>query len=274
MVPLLWSLRLICFVFGAASFVQIALGQRGADFGTSAGAQQSPGHGFPGLFDARMADAGKFSLEIPTLATDYGVNDQLSVGTNIWALTPLTVGLPVLYAKVRYRFFSTRSINSVNTVYLGGYSNAFSKPKLKSSGVLFGFSNNTSFAVGENGEITSTLLYFQFSSNSQDTETQVYNKISVGGLVAGATYQYWATGWFGPSLMALATPYFSFDSDSSSGAVSAQVTGNNFVILRGSAEFLAGNSWLLSPGIYYVKALSDSSTPAIAFPIFSASVKW
>jgi hypothetical protein len=263
---------LLLFFLLLFSFSQ-AVAQRGAEFSETTPPQSLPGAGFPGLFDSRLAEAGKFSLDIPSLSADYGVNDRLTIGTNGWTLAALALGAPVVYAKMRYRFYSNSSVSSVHTVYFGGTSNALSKASTKASGVLFGLSNNTSFLVGDSGEITSTLFYSQINYSQEDKETLVYSKFSASFLLAGATYQNWLTDWFGPSLMMLVTPYISVDADSSGGAVSAQVAGNQFLMARASAEFMAGKSWLLSPGIYSFVSFSGSSSP-IAFPVFSAAVKW
>ena len=261
-------------LFALFLFCGVAFAQRGANYTAETTPDSLPGQGFPGMFDSRMADAGKFSLDIPSLAADYGVNERLTIGTNGWAVGALAFGFPVLYGKIRYRFLSTESVSSVHTVYLGAATNRLSKNNAKSDGYFFGLSNNTSFLLGDRGELTATFFYVQLSQKQQESDTKMYSNAAVSTLLAGLTYQHWVTNWFGPSAMVLLAPYVGVDADSSGAAISARVSGGQVLILRAYAEFAAGQSWLLSPGFYQISSLSEGAAESIPFPVFSAAVKW
>lgn len=162
-------LILAFFHLGAALFKPSeCFAQRGQDYIQQSNSIQTQLDGYPGFFDTEMAPRQTAVIEIPTSSMDFGINENLTVGTN--ALSALTAlqGLKktLIFGKVRYRIFSDKYLRSTITL-----NSIFSVPFLykENSTKVFSLTNNYSFITNEN-------LWYDFSINFAMLSNESLNK--------------------------------------------------------------------------------------------------
>lgn len=268
-----------------------AYAQRGGGFTLSENPPTTRSSGFPGMFDANVADKGSFVLDLPSLSADYGLTENVTIGTNGLFLGLLAFGLPSVYFKTRYRFLSSSSFASSFTLY-GGYST--NRVGSAAGGTQFdvylvGASSNTTYYFSDRSYLNAFFYYLKVGLNATAEDDLEYQNTSVTTLLAGASYQYWFTKWFGPQALVALSAYNSIVLDSSTLSASASL-GNGvgvsgFAFLRVLAEFRVGN-WLLSPGLISFLGMgggsrsegdeesSGESGSGALSPWMSATVKW
>lgn len=288
-----WALALVAAVlpfFGP--FASRAFAQRGGAYTLDGTPPTTPASGFPGMFDSNVADKGSFVLDIPTLSADYGLTENVTIGTNGLFLGLLVAGLPSVYLKTRYRFLTTESLASSFTVY-GGYSTnrvGSAAGKTTFDGYLTGASNNTTYYFSERSYLNAFFYYLKLGLNARAEENLEYQNTSITTLLAGASYQYWVTKWFGPQALVALSAYNSIVLDSSTISASASlgrgVGVSGFAFIRVLGEFRLGR-WLLSPGLISFLGMGgqsssgedgsdseDGGSGSSLSPWMSATVKW
>lgn len=265
------------FVAAHLCLPQGAFAQRGERYLLQEAPVRTPLSGYPGMFDAYLADSGSVVAEVPSLTVDYGFNENLTLGVNAFMAVPVLLGLPAVMLKARYRFFSTKDMASVFTTYGGIVSNL---PGAKTESLRIGyliFSNNTSFYLSER-KVVNAFLFTAFEKASSGSQGSLSFKEASGSQVfAGASYQQFLSPWLGPQVLLLATLGSTQSIESSSMAASvsngsANLSGTVFMA-RALADLRLGKSWLLSPGGVVLWSPGSKSDPTTS-PFISAAVRW
>ena len=254
-----------------------AQAQRGFGYATQQTPAVTPLTGYPGFFDANVAEKNGFVFDLPTFAGDYGVSENITVGSNALLAIPWLSSVPMFYGKARYRFFSDKQLASALTVYAGFLTekNKYKDHTSRSTYTAAVVSNTTTFYLSDKTTLTGflfgALLYAQVGTPGN----LEYTKANFNFSFAGLNLQHWVTDWLGPQIVAFTTLHYSAEVDSTGASLSADngvlSASKNFVVVRGLLELRAGN-WLLSPGGALLLAPGAGRT--VAVPYFSGTVKW
>lgn len=268
----------LSFAFVSLFVIPAAFAQRGFGYSHQDAPFIAPLTGYPGFFDANVADKNSFVFDLPTFAADYGVTENLTLGTNALLAVPLLAGVPLVYGKARYRFFSEKNMASALTVYSGFLTGTAKSSKghtARSTYTVAMISDNTTFYLSERTTLTAFLFAALFYAQVGTPGDLEYTKANFNFSFAGVNFQHWVTDWFGPQIVALSTLHYNADIDSTGASLSANngvlSASKNFVLVRGLLEFRAGN-WLLSPGMGLL--LSPGTGNQSTFPFLSGTVKW
>lgn len=247
--------------------------QRGAAFIEQAAAPTSPQSGFPGLFDTEMAARGSVVAEVPWLSLSYGVTDNLTVGTNLWAALPSAWGAPSALFMARYRHFAGPRVSSVLTGY-AGYADVDALAedgKEARAFILFGTSNTT-VRLGRRHALTFTGLAGRFGLRIEDADVAgLYEGGSATAIGAALSHQLEATGWLGiqTTLVALPVLIGQMDSTSASSSVDFGAAGAaDLVLARLLFQMRAGRSWLFTAGA------AAQFTQPVVLPWLGAARRW
>jgi hypothetical protein len=259
--------------------------QRGAAYTLDGNPPETPSSGFPGMFDANVAAKGSFVLDLPSLSADYGLTENVTIGTNGFFLGALALGVPAVYVKARYRFLSSEKLASAFTTYTGYLTNRVGSGAGDAifDGYLLAASNNTTWYFSDRHTLNGFFYAIKLGQNARASDGLEYQNFSLATVLVGASYQYWVTRWFGPQALLAVSAYNNIGIDSSTLAANATLgaggvggVGAGFTFLRALAEFRLGR-WLLSPGlIYFVGLGSDENGDAqgATLPWMSGTVKW
>jgi|GEM_PF-4119260 len=268
-----------------------AYAQRGGTYTLDGEPPTTRASGFPGLFDSNVAERGSFVLDIPSLAVDYGLTDNMTIGTSGVMALALALGSPALYVKARYRFLTSPTIASAFTAYSGYLTNRVGSRDTTLDAYLVGVSNNTTYYFSERSYLNAFFFYLKVGANQNKEDDGEYANASFSTLLFGASYQHWLNGVLGPQATLGLSVYQNLSIDSSTVAVSENIGGvgglaSGMLFLRLTPELRLGR-WLLSPSLIgYVdlgkasssKGSSDSekddSGGAGVLPWINATVKW
>ncbi len=247
--------------------------QRGAAFVEQAAAPAAPQSGFPGLFDTEMARRGGVVAEVPWLSLSYGVTDNLTVGTNLWAALPSAWGAPSALLMARYRHFSSERVSSVLTAY-AGYARVDALADDGKEGrafILFGTSNTT-VRLGRRHALTFTGLAGRFGLRIEDADIAgLYEGGSLTAVGVAASHQLDANDWLGIQTTVVALPVLigAMDSTSESATVDfGDASAADLVLARLLFQLRAGRSWLFTAG-----AAAQFTEPAV-LPWLGAARRW
>lgn len=254
-----------------------ARAQRGQGEATQTPPPKTPLTGFPGAFDTNLADPGSLVLDIPSLSVDYGLTENLTVGTNGWFALPVLVGSPAIFVKARYRFFSDDSFASAITGY-GGFLHSSGEGEdgdvESSNGSLVMLSSTNTFYLSPETTLTAFLWFLQLGFAQGERGDVDYASAKISSTFFGLNLQHWFNDRVGPALLAFVGAQSSTEIDSAGLSVRAS-SGLSFLsqgayFVRGLVEFRAGR-WLFSPGLFTSGAPEEE--PATG-PFFSATVKF
>jgi hypothetical protein len=279
------SMLLICTLLVNPFISTLSFAQRGEKYAQnidSTTPPKSPSNGFPGMFDSNVAEKNSFVLDIPLLAADYGVTENVTIGTNGYLVAAAALSAPVVYLKVRHRFVANSNWVSSNTGYLGYFTNRAGAPTEIIDSYFASASNNTTYYFKPNSYFNLTTLYMHFSLDQRRRNSMEFSSISMTSLILGPSYQHWFNDWFGLQGLVALSGYQSLEVDSST--LSASLNFGNggrasgFSMARMLSEFRAGD-WLISAGLvslFTIQASSGSSANSspVTFPWISAAVKW
>ena len=157
----------------------------------------------PGYFDTNLAPKGRLLGELPTFAMDYGLTENLTIGTSALPMLATSFGKPVVYLKMRYRFFSNRRVSSAITGYGSGFwfSDSMDMPNtsnaLSTRGGFLGLTSNTSIYLKNNHVLTFHLTAFRFRISEVDLQRDLTTDFNIYALAPGVGYQYFPLSWLG-----------------------------------------------------------------------------
>ena len=247
--------------------------QRGAAYIEQAAAPAAPQSGFPGLFDTEMAARGSLVAEVPWLSLSYGVTDNLTIGTNLWAALPSAWGAPSALFMARYHHFSGRRVSSVLTAY-AGYADADALAedgKEARAFVLFGTSNTT-VRLGARHALTLTGLAGRFGLRIEDADIAgLYEGGSLTAIGVAGSHQFNPNDWLGIQTTLVALPVLIGEMDSTSQIATidfGQTRAADLLLARLLFQMRAGRSWLFTAG-----AAAQFTRPVVV-PWLSAARRW
>ncbi len=271
----LWAtfvLKATLIVGFSVSYFSLAVAQRGEGYAQQEKSVSTILDGFPGMFDTHMAIPGEFVADFPSFSLDYGVNDNLSLGLNTAAAYPLSKGVPALFTKLRYRFFSNKLISSVITSYQGVL---LTKTSNSNSNTTLGYhiiSNNTSIHF-ENGILNFFVMSLLGFGNTGQIGQIGYSKLTVQAIAYGVTGQVFFNDWIAGQVLVAATTKVSAEVESVSAIDERATNTKNYYFVRTLADLRLGKIFLLSPGILSLLTFSPDFA-LIPIPIIGASIKW
>ena len=254
------------------SYFSLAVAQRGEGYVQQEKTVSTILDGFPGMFDTHMAIPGEFVADFPSFSLDYGINDNLSLGLNTAAIYPLSKGVPALFTKLRYRFFSNKLISSVITSYQGVL---LTKNSNSNSTTTLGYhiiSNNTSIHF-ENGILNFFGMSLLGIGNTGQLGQIGYSNSTAQAIVYGATGQVFFNDWIAGQVLVAATTKVSAEMESVSASGGIDANTHNYYFVRTLADFKLGKIFLLSPGFLNFVTFSPDFA-LIPVPIIGASLKW
>ena len=237
-----------------------ALAQRGATYEGNAHAWDAPSQGFPGYFDTGVAEKGSFVVELPPLiygilpmpstAVDYGLTDNMTVGTNALLTTvPWLFGAQGVSIKARSLLVGTEEHQSTATVY-AGYLGVYGTTRVNA--VYENATWNHSWRPSHDHTITGHLNYLRMDAGLGKTSDLNHMSISVTTVLLGIGYGYEISPKMDIRGMLNTTAYSSIDilttvadlSQTSSPAITKQP--NRLAQLQ--LEYHTMNDWLVSVG--------------------------
>jgi hypothetical protein len=202
----------------------------------------SPDDGFPGAFDTQLARPGAWVSSLPTLTLYYGVSDDFSVGTNLFAFLPLGALNPAGSLFVRHRLGSTSWFRSTVDLVLAGVhggdtSNYF--------GAVF-VGSNTEFALARQHRLTLNAWYGHLDGTIGDVD------MAAEGVLLGGTYSLVLARWAALHATGLYMVSGSGSiGDDNAGSISIELGSQGSVadrvVVRGTASLRAG-SWQFDVG--------------------------
>ena len=264
---------LVVALLSALAAPRGANAQRGAAFVEQAAAPSAPQSGFPGLFDTEMAARGGVVVEVPWLSLSYGVSENLTVGTNVWAALPSAWGAPSALLMARYRHFSSARVTSVLTAY-GGYAHADAlaeEGKDARAFILLGTSNTT-VRLGSRHALTFTGVAGRFGLRIEDEDVDgLYEGGSLTAVGVAASHRFTATEWLGIQTTVVGLPVLIGEIDSTSQLATVdfgQASAVDLLAARLLFQFRAGRAWLLTAG-----AAAQFARP-IVLPWLGAARRW
>jgi len=247
--------------------------QRGAAFVEQAAAPDAPQSGFPGLFDTQMAARGSVIAEVPWLSLSYGVSDNFTVGTNLWAALPSAWGAPSALLMARYRHFSGERVSSVLTGYAGyAAADALAEDgKEARAFILFGTSNTT-VRLGARHALTLTGLAGRFGLRVEDEDIEgLYDGGSLTAIGVAGSHQFNASDWLGIQTTLVALPVLIGQMDSTSQIATidfGEASPTDLLLARVLFQMRAGRSWLFTAG-----AAAQLTRPVV-LPWLGAARRW
>lgn len=238
-----------------------ARAQRGQAFVEQAAAPRTSTSGFPGLFDTEQVARGDLVADLPLLSIDYGVTDNLSVGTYALALLPLLGGKPSVLGKLRYRLYSDGRVVSVLDAMAGYVSlasegeEATDEMEASAGGVarlgLALLGSNTSVALGARHRLTGTVSAVHVRSNLDSDERGGDVSGAVTAAVVALSYQLTLTRRLTLRLSTIAAPLLTGAIETSSQAIDFEFDGTAGLLDRTVQRVLLGirlGDYLLNVG--------------------------
>jgi len=251
--------RIILFCFFISLTSQHTYAQRGGSTLEQSPPTSSPLDFFSGYFDTGMVPKKRFTLDLLLTAVDYGVTEDLTIGTNSASsiLTLLTFQ-PYLFLKARYRFFSNKNISSVITGYSGyfNFPSQNQEPEIKSC--FFNMTNNTSYFINNKNILNFHITALKFSLKAGDESDLKYYKITLDTVAFGLGYQSFFTDNFGLEGQFLYSPYFNlvFDNPNQQTSFNLNTSSNSLpFFFRILINYKTGQESNLSLGIWNLNDL-------------------
>lgn len=282
--------RLIRFLIFLILYSQEGLAQRGALFDGSAGLKPvTPLSGFPGSFDTETAQRNSWVVDFPPVAElsddfftslilgaplasiQYGVTDNLSIGTNPLTAFPLIAGIPLLYLKSRYSFFSSPKFAAVLNTGVGLI------PSKKNQMSLVSFGSNSSYFFDEKSWVNFFFNAFYANLRIGEPASANYLNLTSKAFYLGGGYQNFVTSWLGPQVTLLIPVIAEGHLETSGRDLSARINPDYILsstVIRVSTDVVLGN-WLLTPGLLWgVGSLWNDFLDYNQQPKFLFSISW
>ena len=223
--------------------------------------------GFPGMFDTFVPDKGRWVTQVSTVATlaftgapvDYGLTENMSVGTN--ALVPLLwlAKTPGMIAKVRYSKPILHDLALAFTGY-GLYLPTTAKDGKSSAIDLISMATiNSSYFFTERNWLNLNVSYFSMWHGQGEVGAADFERSSSAVAFAALGYQHFIFSWLGPRANLFVPLSIESSADAAVGSklgvgslslssfdASSSLAGSLQVDLR------FGERWLVSPGVFYV----------------------
>lgn len=238
-----------------------AFAQRGESYSDNNAPTTGPSTGVPGFFDTYMAEKGRFVLELPpvvgfypmpTSTLDYGLTDDLTVGTNTVVTT-----LPYLASgyggaiKLRSLIHGSPGAQSTLTYY-GAYMQAEQGGKLNSASYNV-LTSNTTLMLGERNLLTGSLIYLSMAVRVESTSNPaLYESISGWLGMIGVSYERVLTSKISIAANTTLPVLNGLSQDSTAGSATLSVNPDSMTTLmlaRAYADFRVNERWTLSIGL-------------------------
>lgn len=209
-----------------------------------------PTSDFPGLFDANMAADGSVVGYLPWLSLFWGVNDRLTLGTNVLYALPLVTGSPGALLSARYRFYSTPDVQTVLDVLAGGFRVHDDKANETTSHTLLLTSVHTAFSLGDAHELTVSVLAGNLDIAIDSTKNS--DDVALTGVGVAVAYVFAPLRWFALNALVVATPIVTGVDETRSLRVEANLAASSGffarLLYRAHASFRSGKHWLFEGG--------------------------
>ena len=180
--------HLKCIALLAVASIQLnAQAQRGLPAPDNETDNKSPSRRIPGFFDTNTAEPKNLVGDLPTFAVDFGLTENLTVGTNAlavlstlaWASNRGSGNLPPVMFKSRYKALDTMGWTAAFTGYISAVSlNA--KQQLSSSTqkqlILFSAASINSAYEYSLGSVGISLFAGRLSATSGSPSDKTYSK--------------------------------------------------------------------------------------------------
>lgn len=227
-----------------------ARAQRGADFIAQDEIDQGPRANFPGIFDTTTLARGQSLFSLPAMGIDYGVTDNLSVGSN-GILLLSNLGLqPTFFARARYRFHSSERWRSVIDAAAGVARTNTEDVTVFGDFVMFG--SNVTYRRSALHSFTGSALAFRLGVDvDEGAETSEVNT-SFAGLILAFTHELAPSDWFSLRTSLVFAPAIRGAIDEIGSTVTIEAGGTQALLQRNGLRLLAsvrlGRQWLLTGG--------------------------
>jgi hypothetical protein len=211
---------------------------------------RTPSSDFPGLFDANMAADGTVVGYLPWLSLFWGVNDRLTLGTNLLYALPLVTGSPGALLSARYRFYSTPDVQTVIDVLAGGFRVHDEQSNELIRHTLLLTSVHTAFSFGDAHELTVSLLAGNLDVAIDTTKNS--DDVALTGVGVAVAYVFAPLHWFALNALVVATPIVTGVAETRSLRVEANLAASSGffdrLLYRAHASFRVGRHWLFEAG--------------------------
>lgn len=237
---------------------------------------------FPGYFDTHLASPGKTVLEVPTGSLDYGLNENLTIGTSVLPVAVMAFSRDayLFLFKARYRFYSSERLSSVLTGYLLPFYVASGVLGSTTYGSLAIVTSNTSLYLGSSSSLTFHLTAMRYSStllaeldlSGSDETVDIEGSADLSLIAPGIGFQHAFGDWFGISLQLLvpATSSMSVNDPGTETNTDLLQRSGIPLISRGLIELATGQRSVLSGGFLGV---STGKRAFRAIPTLSWTVR-
>ena len=238
-----------------------AMGQRGASYDGQAKPWDSTSQGFPGYFDTNVARKGTFVLEfppmiwgilpVPSISSDYGVTDTLTVGTNaLIASFPWLLGAQGGSIKVRSLLVGTSEQQAAVTYYGGGLAFHGETPFSLYYHLM---TWNHAWGLGTDHTLAAHANYLKVNLEQGSIQDLKHAELSLSALMFGAGYGYFINSRWSLRLDGVASVYQTIDADTAAISLnqSSSIKNVKSVTLIGMSqiEYHPFPNWLFGVGI-------------------------
>lgn len=254
----------VLFLIAATGRSVTAHAQRGGEFVEQQAVEKTPVSGFSELMGTNQAARGDLVTDFPLFGLEYGVTDNLAVGTAL--IAPLASSFRGWLLRGRYRFYSdgrTVSVMDGLGYYGGGDTRA-----------LFGWvGNHTAYYLTNRDVITASVLLVRLSLREElDDPPMAVERATAHTVLLGLGYQRSLSWWAVLRTGVYVTPVSWGSADSGTVSVSGfgDITDDpgGSVLARAILSARLSENWLLSGGGIAVVA------DATVGPWIDISKKW
>ena len=227
-----------------------ARAQRGADFIAQEEVDQGPRQNFPGIFDTTTLAEGQSLFSLPALGVDYGITDNLSVGSSGLVLLS-NLGLqPTFFLRSRYRFHASRRWRSVFDVSAGLGRVEAEETTILADFLMFG--GNVTYRMSDLHSFTGSALGVRLGIDSDEGTAASKVRSSFAGAIIAATHELTPADWFSLRTSLVFAPAVRGSVDEIGATATIEIGGTSALLQRNAlrllASFRAGRRWLITAG--------------------------
>ena len=250
-----------------------AWAQRGSRYSQHSPAPHTSLAGFSGFLDTEMPEKERFQTHLLSTSTDYGINDNLSVGTALVTPIAFLSGQVLAFVKMRYRFWGDTQFQSTLSPYFW-YAKLPQDSRI-SIGLL---SSNNQYFLNRDFSFMASMLFLYAGLNQGKPNTSAYTHADIFALLGAPGFRWflhpqWAID------MNLVTPLFaSVSLDTVTEA--AHLFGFFWVnpsmrrtpLLRTQVNWAASDDWLFHLDLYMLPFAQND--PQKITPLPGVIWKW
>lgn len=258
----------LSIVFYLLSQTNQAFAYRGQEFIEQSPPRQTFMNRFPGYFDVNMAPENQVVLETPTLVLDYGVTENLTVGTSLLPIGIAAFSLnPALHLKARYRFYSDKNIVSTITGYLGGFRISKSASGDEGYGTWMGGTSNTLLFLNDRHalglHLTAGIIHGKGWGQSLFSEGSVSTKL----IAPGIGYHFFVSDSWGLEFQAVVPVVLRATAENAGSLEIAELssTGPLLTPFRFATNFRTSRDSVMTLGI--LSGIGEAAFPLISWTV-------